>query len=108
MGIMAFTPMGNTVTFVAAASAPTPVRALSTTIGGTQYRVNNSGNVAVYLGFGDTSAAASTMANATIVGSTIVMNANSVEVFTFNANVYFTGATLSGTSIVSITPGDGL
>jgi hypothetical protein len=108
MGIMAFTPMGNTVTFVAAATAPTPVRALSTTIGGTQYRVNNSGNVAVYLGFGDTSAAASTMANATIVGSTIVMNANSVEVFTFNANVYFTGATLSGTSIVSITPGDGL
>lgn len=108
MGIMAFTPMGNTVTFVAAATAPTPVRALSTTIGGTQYRVNNSGNVAVYLGFGDTAAAASTMANATIVGSTIVMNANSVEVFTFNANVYFTGATLSGTSIVSITPGDGL
>ena len=108
MGIMAFTPMGNTVTFVAAATAPTPVRALSTTIGGTQYRVNNSGNVAVYLGFGDTSAAASTMANATIVGSTIVMNANSVEVFTFNANVYFTGATTSGTSIVTITPGDGL
>jgi hypothetical protein len=108
MGIMAFTPMGNTVTFVAAATAPTPVRALSTTIGGTQYRVNNSGNVAVYLGFGDTSAAASTMANTTIVGSTIVMNANSVEVFTFNANVYFTGATTSGTSIVTITPGDGL
>jgi hypothetical protein len=108
MGIMAFTPMGNTVTFVAAATAPTPVRALSTTIGGTQYRVNNSGNVAVYLGFGDTSAAASAMANTTIVGSTIVMNANSVEVFTFNANVYFTGATSSGTSVVSITPGDGL
>lgn len=108
MGIMAFTPMGNTVTFVAAATAPTPVRAVSTTIGGTQYRINNSGNVAVYLGFGDTSAAAATMANTTIVGSTIVMNANSVEVFTFNANVYFTGATSSGTSVVTITPGDGL
>lgn len=108
MGIMAFTPMGNTVTFVAAATAPTPVRAVSTTIGGTQYRINNSGNVAVYLGFGDTDAAASAMANTTIVGSTIVMNANSVEVFTFNANVYFTGATSSGTSVVTITPGDGL
>jgi hypothetical protein len=36
------------------------------------------------------------------------MNANSVEVFSFNANVYFTGATSSGTSVVSITPGDGL
>jgi hypothetical protein len=108
MGIMAFTPMGNTVTFVAAATAPTPVRALSTTIGGTQYRINNSGNVAVYIGFGDSAAAATAMANTTIVGSTIVMNANSVEVFSFNANVYFTGATSSGTSVVSITPGDGL
>jgi len=108
MGIMAFTPMGNTVTFVAAVSPPTPVRCVSTTIGGTQYRINNSGNAAVYIGFGDTAAAATAMANTTIVGSTIVMNPNSVEVFTFNANVYFTGATASGTSIVTITPGDGL
>jgi hypothetical protein len=108
MGIMAFTPMGNTVTFVAAVSPPTPVQAASTTIGGTQYRINNSGNVAVYLGFGDTDTAATAMANTSITGSTIVMNANSVEVFTFNANVYFTGATASGTSVVQITPGDGL
>ena len=107
MGIMAFTPMGNTVTFVAAATAPTPVQALSTTIGGTQYRINNSGNVAVFIGYGDTAAAATATANVTIKNSTIVMNANSVEVFTFNVNQYFTGATSSGTSIVYITPGDG-
>ena len=107
MGIMAFTPMGNTVVFTAAASPPTPVQALSTTIGGTQYRINNSGNVAVFIGYGDTAAAATATANTTIKNSTIVMNANSVEVFTFNVNQYFTAATTSGTSIVYITPGDG-
>lgn len=107
MGIMAFTPMGNTVTFLAATTAPTPVQASSTTIGGTQYRIHNSGSVVVYLGFGDSANAATTMANASIAGSTITMEPNSVEVFTFNANVYFTGATASGTSRVYVTPGDG-
>lgn len=108
MGIMAFTPMGNTVTFTAAVSAPTPVRALSTTIGGTQYRVHNTGNAAVYLGFGATANDATTMANVSIVGSTLSLVAGSVEVFTLNANQYFTGVTSSGTSVVNITPGDGL
>lgn len=107
MGIMAFTPMGNTVTFLAAATPPTPVRAASTTIGGTQYRVHNSGNVTVYLGFGDTANAATTAANASINGQTISMVAGSVEVFTFNANQYVTAATASGTSQVYVTPGDG-
>ena len=107
MGIMAFTPMGNTVTFLAASPAPTPVRALSSTIGGTQYRIHNSGNVTVFLGFGDTAAAATTMANASIAGSTISLVPNSVEVFTFNANQYVTGTTASGSSQVYITPGDG-
>ncbi len=107
MGIMAFTPMGNTVTFVAAVTAPTAVRAVSTTVGGTQYRVHNAGNVVVYMGFGNTAAAASTMANVSINGSTMSLVPGSVEVFTFNANQYFTGATSSGTSVVNITPGDG-
>ena len=107
MGIMAFTPMGNTVTFLAASPAPTPVRALSTTIGGTQYRVHNSGNVIVYIGFGDTAANATAAANASINGQTISMVAGSVEVFTFNANQYVTAATASGTSQVYVTPGDG-
>ena len=107
MGIMAFTPMGNTVTFTAAATAPTPVQAVSTTIGGTQYRIHNTGNVIVYLGFGLTSAAATSMANTTINGSTLSMVPNSVEVFTFGANVYVTAATATGTSVVNVTPGDG-
>ena len=107
MGIMAFTPMGNTVTFNAAVTPPTPVRALSTTIGGTQYRVHNTGNVVVYMGFGDASATATNVANTSINGSTISLMPNSVEVFTFNVNQYFTGATSSGTAVVNITPGDG-
>jgi hypothetical protein len=32
---------------------------------------------------------------------------NSVEVFTFNANQFFTGATASGTAVVTVVPGDG-
>jgi len=105
---MAFTPQGNTVTFTAAVSAPTAVQAVSSTIGGTQYRVHNLGNVAVYMGFGATANAAETMANVTVTGSTISLMPNSVEVFTFNANQYFTGATASGTAVVNITPGDGV
>ena len=107
MGVMAFTPMGNTVTFTAAVSPPTAVQATSSIIGGTQYRVHNSGNVIVYMGFGSSASAAANMANVTVVGSTISLVPNSVEVFTFNANMYFTGATASGTSVVNITPGDG-
>lgn len=107
MGIMAFTPMGNTVSITATVTAPTPVRAVSTTIGGTQYRVHNTGNVVVYLGVGDTAAAATSAANASINGSTITLVPSSVEIFTFNVNAYFTGITSSGSGVVYITPGDG-
>ena len=105
---MAFTPMGATVSFTAAASPPSPVQASSTTIGGTQYRVFNSGSVPVFMGFGATSAAATAMATTAVSGATIVLMPNSVEVFTMNANQYFTGATASGTSAVYILAGDGL
>jgi hypothetical protein len=108
MGIMAFTPMGNTVTFTAAVTPPTAVRATSSTNSGTQYRVHNAGSVVVYMGFGDSASAATTMANTTVIGSTLSLMPNSVEVFTMNANSYFTGATASGTAVVTITPGDGM
>lgn len=107
MGIMAFTPMGNTVAFTAAVSPPSAVQAISTTLGGTQYRVHNQGNVVVYMGFGNTAASAQTMANISLAGSTISLMPNSVEVFTFNANQFFTGATASGTAVVTVVPGDG-
>ena len=67
MGINAFTKTGNTVTFLAATSAPTPVQASSTTLGGNQYRVINAGTVTVFLGYGATAADAT--ANAANVTS---------------------------------------
>ena len=109
MGIQAFTPMGNTVTFTASTSAPTPVQALSTTIGGTQYRIINDGSVTVFMGWGDT--AASATANAAVVTSTgraFPLLAGTDEILTFNANQYFTGITVSGTANVYVTPGDGM
>lgn len=95
------------MTFTAATTAPTPVQALSTTVGGTQYRIHNTGNAVIYIGFGPNATAATTMANTTVAGSTITMVPSSVEVFTFNANQYFTAVTASGTSVVFVTPGDG-
>ena len=52
MSTNAFTRTGNTVVFTAATSAPSPVQALSTTLGGNQYRIINSGSVTVFLGYG--------------------------------------------------------
>ena len=103
-----FCPSGNTVVFTAATSAPTPVQALSTTLGGNQYRVVNAGAVVVFMGVGTTSANASS--NAVVVSSTqaaIPLLAGTDEIITFPPNAWFTGITASGTANVYITPGDG-
>jgi len=109
MGIQAFTKTGNTVTFLAATSAPTPVQAASTTLGGNQYRVINSGNVTVFLGYGQSSSDASN--NAVVVtttGTSFPLLAGTDEILTFVPNAYFTGITASGNATIYITPGDGL
>lgn len=108
MSIRAFTPQGNTVTFTANVTAPTAVQATSGSLGATSYRIHNVGNSVIYLGFGATASDATAMANTSISGSTITMVANSVEVFTLNANQYFTAVTSSGTSAVTVLVGDGL
>jgi len=109
MGINAFTKMGNTVVFTAATTAPSPVQALSTSLGGNQYRIINAGTVTVFLGYGSTSANATT--NATLVTSSqaaFPLLPGTDEILTFVPNAYFTGITASGTAAVYITPGDGL
>lgn len=109
MSVNSFTKTGNTVAFIAATSAPTPVQASSTTLGGNQYRVLNAGTVTVFLGFGDTAANATT--NAAVVtasGASIPLLAGTDEILTFMPNAYFTGITSSGTASIYITPGDGL
>jgi hypothetical protein len=108
MSTQAFTPTGNTVTFTANTTAATPVQAVSTTLGGNQYRILNSGTVTVFMGVGSTSALAT--ANATVVTSTalaIPLLAGTDEILTFSPNSYFTGITSSSTAVVFITPGDG-
>jgi len=110
MGVMAFTPMGNTVTFTAATSAPTPVQCLSTTIGATQYKiVIPAGNNVVFIGYGSTSSAATAMANVvTSTGQSFVMLAGTDQIITLNANQYFTGVTNTGTANVYVMAGDGM
>ena len=110
MGIMAFTPMGNTVTFTAASSAPTPVQVTSNIIGATQYKiVIPAGSSTVFIGYGPTAAAATAGATAvTSTGNAFVMLAGTDQIITLNANQYFTGVTDTGTAKVYIISGDGL
>ena len=105
----AFTPSGNTVSFTANVAAPTPVQVVSTTLGGNQYRILNSGTVTVFLGFGRTSSDAAN--NATVVSTSnvaIPLLAGTDEILTFTPNVYVTGITSSGTATIYVTPGDGM
>jgi hypothetical protein len=108
MSTNAFTPLGNTVTFLAAMTAPTAVQAVSNTLGGNQYRILNAGTNTVFLGIGPTAAAA--VANAAIVTSSqysYPLLPGTDEVLTFAPNWYFSGITSTGTAQVYITPGDG-
>lgn len=109
MGLNAFTKTGNTITFVANTSAPTPVQCLSTTLGGNQYRVINTGTVTVFLGYGQDTANATTNANVvTSSGPSFPLLPSTDEILTFVPNAYFTGITSSGAATIYITPGDGL
>jgi hypothetical protein len=103
-----FRKTGNTVVFLAASTAPTPVQAVSTTLGGNQYRIINSGLVTVFLGYGaNASAATSSATVVTTSGPAIPLLPGTDEILTFVPNAYFTGITVSGTANVYVTPGDG-
>ena len=109
MGLNAFQKTGNTVAFIAATTAPTPVQAVSTTLGGNQYRIINSGDKTVFLGYGSTAALANSAATVvTTSGEAIPLLPGTDEVLTFVPNAYFTGITATGTATVYVTPGDGL
>ena len=109
MGVQAFTQLGNTVVFTASTSAPTPVQAISKTLGGNQYRIINSGTITVFLGYGATASDASN--NSAVVsttGASIPLLPGTDEILSFVPNAYFTGITSSGTAAIYITPGDGM
>jgi hypothetical protein len=108
MGVNAFTKTGNTVVFTAATSAPTPIQAVSSTLGGNQYRIINAGSVTVFLGYGDTSAGAT--ANSAVItttGTSIPLLPGTDEILSFVPNAYFTGITASSNATIYVTPGDG-
>lgn len=103
-----FTPLGNTVTLTAATSAPAAVQALSTTLGGNQYRIINAGTQVAFMGVGSTAAAA--LANAVVASSSqgsIPLLPNTDEIFSFVPNAWFTAITSTSTTTVYVTPGDG-
>lgn len=103
-----FTPSGNSVVFTANTSPPSAVQAVSTTLGGNQYRIINAGTVVVFLGFGATQSAAQN--NATVISTTapsLALLPGTDEIITFQPNAWFTGITSSGTAAIYITPGDG-
>ena len=108
MGINAFTKTGNTVTFTAGVSAPTPVQVTNTTIGGNQYRIINSGTTVVFLGYGTTASdATNAAATITSTGTAFPLLPSTDEILTFVPNAYFTGVS-TGTAVIYITPGDGV
>lgn len=109
MGINAFTKTGNTVTFTAATTAPTPVQAASSTLGGNQYRIINNGSVTAFLGYGVSASDATNAATViTTTGASFPLLPNTDEILSFQPNAYFTGITSSSNAVIYITPGDGL
>ena len=104
-----FSPCGNTVVISATTTATTPVQVISATLGGNQYRIINSGAVTVILGYGQTSALASSGA---VVPTTTQSNClpllpGTDEIITFVPNAYFSVNATTSTATIYITPGDG-
>lgn len=106
---LAFSPLGTTVSFTAASTVPTSAQAKSATgkQNSFQYRIVNSGTELVLLGVGAADDAAKSAA-ASIAAGAIPLVPGAVEVLGFPAGSYFTGKTASGTSVVYVTPGEGL
>lgn len=108
-----FIQNGATRLFTAAVTPPTALQVLPTfnaTIGPlNQFRVVNAGLETVFLGAGRTAAEAA--ANAAVVsttGNAIPLVPGAVEILSFVADWFFTASTASNTSVIYITPGEGL
>jgi len=110
MATIAFSPLGLTVTFTAAATAPTSVQAVSTTPTtrpAREFRIVNAGTEVVLLGVGVDDTAAKAAAVSVAAGAVPILP-GAVEILGFPANSFFTGDTVSGTSVIYVTPGEGL
>lgn len=102
-----FTPVGNTVTFTAAATAPAGIQCVGNTLGPTQYLIQNAGLSTVFLGYGASNASAyASAATVTSTGNSVPLLASTVQVLTLPPNQFFTGVS-SSSAAVYITPGEG-
>jgi hypothetical protein len=111
--VTGFLPLGNSIAITGATTAPTAIQAPSNasvqTSGSQQFRVVNSGINTLFIGVG--ASAAEALANAVLITSSqnaIPLLSGSVEILSFPMNSYFTALTASGTSVLYITPGQGL
>ena len=110
LDIFAFSPAGLTVSFLGATTAPTAVQPISSAAATRpvyQYRFVNAGTETVLLGAGSTAGAAQTRA-VSIAAGAVPLVPGAVEVLGFPTASFFSGTTASGTSLVYITPGEGL
>ena len=103
-----FTVTGNTIVITATTPAPNAVQAVSTTLGGNQYRIINSGSITAFLGFGANATIAATGANTPTgtVANCLPLLPGTDEILTFIPNAFFSANATSST-VIYITPGDG-
>ena len=111
--VTGFMPLGNSIAITGATSAPTAIQAPSNaalqTSSSQQFRVVNAGINTIFLGVGATASAAANNAVAiTSSQGAVPLLSGSVEILSFPMNSYFTALTSSGTSVLYITPGQGL
>lgn len=108
----AFVPQGNTVCLNAAVAAPIALQAPGGAIfTGQNYEIINAGTVGVVLGYGQTAAIAAANAAQIAAGTSgpgLYLIPATDKIFQFPPGSYFTGTTASGTSLLYITPGDGI
>jgi len=104
-----FAPSGNTVVITASTIATAPVQITSSTLGGNQYRIINSGTVTAFLGYGQTSALATAGAviPTTTQNNCLALLPGTDEIITFVPNAYFSANVATGNATIYIVCGDG-
>lgn len=106
--IQPFQLSGNTITFTAAVTCPTPVQATTAPNTTVQYVVTNTGAVAAFISFGT---AAQATANCVIPTATaqavyVILPLTQITITAY-ANSFFTGITGSSTAVIYVSPGVG-
>lgn len=110
MSSLAFSPLGLTVSFTAAVTVPASAQAVSSapvTRPAYQYRIVNSNAELMLLGVGVDNATAQAKAASIAAGAVPIMPSSTV-ILGFPAGSFFTGTTAANTSVVYVTPGEGM